>query len=389
MRSRKIALSQRTPPLHHHHHPSLPPKKTRWRSKTPLLKRPHRTVSRECRRSSVRSIWIPIVFWTSFSKCMNKISHRRFISFSFFFFLYLFSYLQFFSSSLSVESFHVLHSFSLVFFSFTSHSHTAFLSSLRLSFRIISLTSPSLHCLLTSQHFGLLLRQFPKAFVTPIVGFKFESYARNKEIVPSSLYDLSALLVRDGIITVDELYPYLSHSDDDGRDSWTKLKEASLVPFPLPLSIIIVPPTSSSPLHPSPSFYPTPLASHLNCQEEGKMMGVYSLTGKSQQQQRTEKDETARKRRILEYEARMKNQKYLSLSLFVFILSMALFSSPLLPHCRFIPPSILYLFSFLSPSLPPSPSSPSHQFLIHQQIRSPYRPPLSRRDMERGTTSSL
>ncbi|KZV72082.1 hypothetical protein PENSPDRAFT_733684 [Peniophora sp. CONT] len=50
-----------------------------------------------------------------------------------------------------------------------------------------------------------------------ILGFKFRHYQNpeTKETTPNTLYSMAALLIREGFIGLDELYPHLSPSDED------------------------------------------------------------------------------------------------------------------------------------------------------------------------------
>lgn len=64
---------------------------------------------------------------------------------------------------------------------------------------------------------------------------KFEAYASQGEETPSSLYKLCAMLIKHSIVSVDDLYPFLSPDDETAKKVWDQhLKDAMVALSPLP-----------------------------------------------------------------------------------------------------------------------------------------------------------
>ncbi|XP_078167250.1 THO2 isoform X2 [Carex rostrata] len=62
-----------------------------------------------------------------------------------------------------------------------------------------------------------LIPIFPKSHAAQILGFKFQYYQRMEVTnpVPSSLFDLAALLVKENFVDLDSIYPHLLPQDED------------------------------------------------------------------------------------------------------------------------------------------------------------------------------
>ncbi|XP_042021570.1 THO complex subunit 2-like [Salvia splendens] len=68
-----------------------------------------------------------------------------------------------------------------------------------------------------------LIPIFPKSHASQILGFKFQYFQRNEvnALVPSGLYQLTALMVKKEFIDVDSIYPHLLPKDEDAFEQYT------------------------------------------------------------------------------------------------------------------------------------------------------------------------
>lgn len=54
----------------------------------------------------------------------------------------------------------------------------------------------------------------PKPVVAQVLGFKF-GYFRLKEKTPTQLYWVAAIMIKNGLLSLDDIYPHLYPADED------------------------------------------------------------------------------------------------------------------------------------------------------------------------------
>ena len=70
------------------------------------------------------------------------------------------------------------------------------------------------------------LRLCDSSTLTNLLGFKFQFYSSHPTGTPDSLYKTAAILLKANLVTLGDLFPHLSPSDDDIKSNHKKINEA-------------------------------------------------------------------------------------------------------------------------------------------------------------------
>ena len=70
------------------------------------------------------------------------------------------------------------------------------------------------------------LRLCDASTLTNLLGFKFQHYAGSGTATPDSLYQTAAILLRANLVTLNELFPHMSPSDEDIKQTHEKISAA-------------------------------------------------------------------------------------------------------------------------------------------------------------------
>ena len=77
---------------------------------------------------------------------------------------------------------------------------------------------------LTSTLCELLRNEFENPHYANQIGFKFQAYSSRTLVAPEGLYSAAARCIQHGVFTVEQIWPHLSPSDDEIRESMTKTR---------------------------------------------------------------------------------------------------------------------------------------------------------------------
>ena len=70
------------------------------------------------------------------------------------------------------------------------------------------------------------LRLCDSSTLTNLLGFKFQFYSSHPTGTPDSLYKTAAILLKANLVTLGDLFPHLSPSDEDIKSNHKKINEA-------------------------------------------------------------------------------------------------------------------------------------------------------------------
>ncbi|EGG23137.1 THO2 protein [Cavenderia fasciculata] len=75
--------------------------------------------------------------------------------------------------------------------------------------------------------FNSIIKLFKPSAIPQLLGFKYQ-YFQNQQDTPSSLYDLTAILLKSKIITLEQIYPHLGPNDEDLKLQYQSKKEETI-----------------------------------------------------------------------------------------------------------------------------------------------------------------